>query len=403
MKKQAGIWIFLALLSSLSGQGQDARIYFEGTYYNGPYRDLNLGQTVFVNSDGDAISIRIFNPNVALKVTKVDGNFNPLPIPAYYFIYTDRDFPEVFGTDQYSDINLRVECIPRANTWRELPQPQIYVPFDITNSNPHPENDAYLKPFVAGHRMLVLRRAFIWENSEAIGGLHGPYGDVKIEVYPPGLLSYSEEYLAANWPALSPGNILSGSDLPGPIWSGYAPIFYPDPYDEWVDGPFGCLYSNIAVWDWDAPGAVQSIGICIAEADSPNAFMGKSQFAITPGMEGEILVKVWGFGFVVLENILVPDSGQEPSVAKGDVYWYGGWNGQYPVSVYGPQNPAVPCETCPGNQFRPFTNDQFWNFHNNPAFDGYTVGLLGRRFPAGVYDRPRTYCAIDGPVVFGQE
>lgn len=141
---------------------QDALFYYEGTNYTGPHKDLSLGQTIYVNSDGDEISIKILNPNIAIKATRVDGNWKSYPSGSIenYFVYTEKNIPAVYGTDQYSDINIRVECIPKANTWEELPQPQIYVPFDISDTNRNPENDHNLKKFVDGNKMLVLRRAF---------------------------------------------------------------------------------------------------------------------------------------------------------------------------------------------------------------------------------------------------
>lgn len=108
--------------------------------------------------------------------------------------------------------------------------------------------------------------------------------------------------------------------MPGPIWSGYQPALYPDPYHEWVDGPFGCIYSNIAVYDWDAYDAKDSIAVAIAEADKPNSYMGSSSIGITKNTSGEILIKVRGYGFVVVENITMPVTGKEPEVSKANIY-----------------------------------------------------------------------------------
>ena len=162
---------------------------------------------------------------------------------------------------------------------------------------------------------------FFWENSEDIGGWHGPYGDIKIEAWNPIILSFSESQLNNTWQYIEPSYRINNSVLPGPIWSGYAKMWYPDPYHEWVDGPFGCIYSNIAIYDWEATGAKKSIAVAVAEADKPNSFMGVYNSVITADTPGEILIKVGGFGFVVLENITAPR--KEPKVSKGDVYWYG--------------------------------------------------------------------------------
>jgi hypothetical protein len=396
------ISIFLLLTGLI--YSQDARFYYEGLYYNGPYIDLKIGETKYVTTDGDECCVDILNSNAAVKASTDTPHAPYLPhIPAYFFFYTESDFPEVFGTDQYENVRLKVECLPKASTYKEMPQPQIFVPFDFSSKNPHPENDHHLLEAMPGHRMLVLRRAFFWENSESIGGWHGPYGDIKIEAHNPIVLQYTDEQLVKSKSLWHP-HVYRSSDLSGPIWSGYAQALYPDPYDEWIDGPFGCIYSNIAVWDWGVdPNNNQEIAIIIAEADSPNEYMGKSSSSITPLTEGPILIKVWGFGWVVLENIWVPNA-KETNIDNADVYWYGGWDGIYPAHVYGPTNAAVPTETSYGSQFKPFIDDSFWKFHNNSAFDGWTVGLLGSNFPACTLDRPRTYAVSDSdkPAVFGQ-
>lgn len=145
---------------------EDARFYYEGTNYTWPYKNLSLGQTVHVNSDGEAISIRIFNPNVAIKATRVDNNWNLYPYGSIknYFVYTEHNMPGITGTDQYSYVNLRVECIPKANKWQELPQPLIYVPFNRTDTNSNPDNDHHLIRILdhtrpdrtSNHKMLVV-------------------------------------------------------------------------------------------------------------------------------------------------------------------------------------------------------------------------------------------------------
>lgn len=389
--------------------GQDARFYYESSNYTGPYIDLTIGQVAFVNSDADAISIKILNSNAAVKAIRVDGNWQPYPNSdlGNYFVYTEQDMPGVGGTNQYEDINIRVECLNVTLTWENLPQPSVFVPFDVSDVNPNPDNDANLKslaPYV-GHKVLVLRKAFLWENSEDVGGIHGPYGDVKFGAYDPAIFSNS------NWkdPNVAANYSMNGwisSELPGPIWSGYIEAGFPDPYDEWIDGPFGCVYSNIAVWDWGNINSVSNnakIAVLVREADATNPEDILGGGTVTAGQTGLVLIKIESFGWLLVENVdVLAEEARVSLNGSNKVFWIGGWNSQYPVDVYGPQNAAVTCEKCPGNQFNPFNDSQFWSFHNNPTFNGYKVGLLGGKYPKGVYNMPRTYYAIDKPVTFGQ-
>lgn len=415
------------LLILVEAKGQDA-VVFRQIDYKGKQIQLNLGQSQLVRFDS-AFSIRINNPKVAVKVS----HLNDPPIPAYFFIYTEKNLPSPIGTNQYYKGAYLLECMPVAQTYQDLPQPQIFVPFDYSNLNPNGDNDHNVPCPIANHWMLMLRKAFLWENSEDIdtddtflGNLHGPTADVKILVYPPDILKYEEEDLAKDRHGFKPK---WGMEIPGPVWSAWAPAGFPDPFDEWLDGPFGCLYSNIPLWDWGAdPDKNERIAVIIDEADSGGGpIIGKSQFPISPNMQGLILVKIWGFGWLLLENVKIPASGREKSVDEGDVYWYGGWNGRYPehprgeLGVYNPHvdycplcfencqrcpnfcfiaNEAVPEESSSGKQFRPFTDQQFWEYHQNPRYFGQTVGLLGGRFVAETLNTPHTYTAIDEPAIF---
>lgn len=396
-------------LGTLPAYSADARVYYQGTYYQGPYVDLEVGQVVERPSDGDEFCVDILSPNTAVIVESLSPQYNA-PYnenpPFYPLIYVDKDFPEVFGTDQYEDALLRISCVPAATNWRQLPQPDVYVPFDFSsrNTTPDPANDTPPIEAIPGHRQLVLRRAYFWENSEDVGGWHGPYADIKIGAYRQSVVQYSDMELVQNsslWD--SPSLIIQKTELPGPVWGGYATIGYPDPYDEWIDGPFGCVYSNISVMDWGVyPDESARIGIIISESDSPDAYMGRSASAIGPSDEGEILIKVWGFGFVVVENIWVPEGG-ERNLATGDVYWYGGWDGEYPCRVYGPTNPAVPYENSYGSQFKPFTDSMFNQFREDPSFFGYEVGLLKGGYPILTFENPHSYYHpnTEGSVRFG--
>ncbi len=374
--------------ASLYAQQPDARFWYDDINYccgNG-YVDLYLGGPAqVVKADDDhppCVSFQVFSPNVAIKITVLDqvlGRSGPYEL----FIYSEVSQPQYFGTDQYCGRNLKVECVPAS-----LPQPEIFIPVDRANVHPKALHSP-LWPWTPGHKMLVLRKAFFWENSEDLDGLHGPYGDITISACSPELGAWTYEDFIKHWQqTFDTPKRIRWMTLPGPIWSGYAPIFFPKPYSEWIDGPWGCVYSNIAVHDWGAnPSANDAITVVITESDKFDDEDVLGWLRVTSDMQGPIVLKARMFGWVELENIVVDASGNEPSVDVGNVYWYGGWDGIYPEEVYGPQNLAVSCETCPGSQYRPFTDAQIEDFLNDTRFDGYTVGLLGNKFSAGILNR----------------
>lgn len=402
------IGLFALLLISIT-YAQDIIVY-SSQGYQGIQYPLNIGGSIVFTPTGrgwSCFSFRIFSQNAAIKVTPLS---QPIGREGPYncFIYSEVDMPRYFGTDQYCGKTLRAECVTR-----NLPQPDVFVPFDFSDANPNEENDHYLRPYVNGHRMLVLRKAFFWENSEPLGGGHGPYEDIKIAVCKKDILNYDFIYLVEHqdfWQQLL--LTIPVMELPGPVWSGYASAGYPDPYDEWIDGPWGCVYSNIALWDWGiCPGSGQPVVPIVYTTDSDNFFFpseldgnnlaGVYDNIITPDMEGPILFKVRMFGWVILENICV--NGEEPHFpSNNSVYWLNGWNGVHPETIYGPQNAAVPREAYPGNQFRPFTTQQFFDrFYNNRSYDGWNIGLLSGKFPAMTISKRGTYRAFGHPAVFG--
>lgn len=413
--------IIILVINIISVFGQDA-IFYERNNYSGTAHRLYMGQSfTYQSGAGDyGGSFRILNPKAAIKISRVNLPYGVMfkrTTPGRYpwlYLYADSIISQSYievGTDQYNSQLLKVECLQA-----KLPQPDIFIPFDLLNRNPNAENDHYLPDMrgKGGHKVLSLRKAFLWENSEDLGGWHGPYADVKIGVCQTDILQYKNnwDYLAQHPEIWCQSPMLRfAMELPGPIWSGYAPIGFPDPYDEWIDGPFGCIYSRMVLWDWDENLSVKEVIPIVFESDAtnPNDLMGVYPKAITRDTKGEILFKVRVFGWVILENItlqsIILGVGFEPIVDVGHVYWYGGWDGLYPEEVYGPTDPpAIPDQLSPGSQFRPFTDAQFWTYHNDPRFDGKVVGLLGNKFPKGVYDRARTYMVIDKdkPAVFGR-
>ena len=383
---------------------QDVILYADDLYF-GPSYPLKINQSVDLD---DCVSIKFFNSEAAVYIRMRDdvvyGRTGPYK---NMFLYTEEDQPFIGDAYQYCDHWLRISCVRKGAL---PPQPELFIPVDIENV--HPLVDTPVQRFVPNDTMLVLRKAFFWENSEEtgrrVGSPHGPYGDIKIAICDISVTRFNFYELFHNQPLwesrrLPLNNGRVGMTLPGPIWSGYEPQIYPDPYSEWIDGPWGCIYSNIALWDWSANPSLDSVAVIVYETDGYWGFWGSPDdilgyMKVTPEtLNKPINFRVRMYGWITLENKIVDPSGEEPSVDLGQVYWYGSWDGSYPEEVYGPQNDAIPTQTSPGSQYHPFTDTEFWAFYNNSAFDGYTVGLLGKNFeiPGGVLKRPRIFKVID--------
>jgi hypothetical protein len=391
--------IGLLCLSKTMVFAQDA-IYYEHNYYSGTAHSMYIGDHFRYVSGGDdnGGSFVILNPNAAIKIIMLDpvnGDAGPYK---QMFLYADSIIYQPFiaaGTSQYCEHNLEVRCFRKG----ELPEPNIFVPIDRSDISDTIPNYQKPLPLISGKRMLILRKAFFWENSEDTGGWTGPYANIVINTCNPIVAEYSYVDLV-NDPNLWLGNGRRYDNyiLPGPIWWADPGFFEPTAYNEWIDGPWGCVYSNMAIHNWDDNNpSKDKVAVIVSEADdsTPEDMMGLK--VISKNTEGPIVMKVRMFGWLILQNVTVGKDvpAPEPSVANSDYYWYGGWDGAYPENMRGPHG------SHDGSQYYPMTNSEYWSFISNPSHYGLTIGLLGGVFPKMTLSNKMIYKAADKPAIFG--
>jgi len=147
---------------------QDLEVWSGANYTGTLLYTLNIGQSQSFLSSNNTLSFNIKSLNTAFKVTYNGTAYNNYPEVSFY---SDIDIPWIDGTTQYGTLflsaNLVISCISKS-----LPQPPAFIP--INSSNIHLNAGSYVVPQNT-KRMLMLRQAYFWENSEDIGGWHGPY------------------------------------------------------------------------------------------------------------------------------------------------------------------------------------------------------------------------------------
>lgn len=343
--------IFISLsffyLSDLFGQPADAIVY-EGWYNNGQQYSLYIGQSItFTSTSGPSVDIN--SANAGVKIRRISGMTPCTPLGVSYpekYFYTEIDQPLVGGTDQYSGELLEATCV-----LRYIPQPNLFIPIDWNNGHPNVSHPAILPTNAnAGDTMLMIRKANFWENSEDVCGLHGPYGELLLNRCSLSVMQYS--YLdLVNYDSLwHPLRIGMSRNIYG---HAYTDVWSPDPYNEWIDNWWGAYYSNCAMWNWSNT-TLNSIAIIISEADDPffnlEDVLGRA--VIDQNMTGCILVKCRMFGWIVLENVIIPASGNETSVDVADSYVFLNWNGDKAEDYDGSQNNRM------GTQYNPFNTMQ---------------------------------------------
>lgn len=365
MKTKIIIWILiLGLFEKLDGQCT----FFECNNYQGASHHLTLGQSLTISL------------NIACSPSgKVSGNSALLikwaePAAGFPFVeaYSEENFAGIPGTSQYRGAKIIVQCIQKGSP----PQPTAFIPVDRSHLHPGVYQEGPPLSLIPNHRMLVLRRAFFWENSEdfdcdADGGYGAPYGNLYIGK--PG----SQVYL--------PGPVFNaGGDCP---WGSG-----PDAKSEWIDGPWGCCYSNCAIYDWTETGD-NLVTIRLHEADDSNEDDILGSFVVNKNTTGEIFHLFSPVGFVVLENIDVPSSGFEPSVEVGNYYWFHNWNGVLPdVGEWRFEKKY--------DQYNPLAGKTIEEME--VIFpEKSTIGLLGGKFPKGKFSKPMIYKSPCQTAVFG--
>ncbi|MCB0855780.1 MAG: hypothetical protein KDD63_26345, partial [Bacteroidetes bacterium] len=364
-----GLITIIFIVFPLYSTAQDCIVYdrehFQVTSQAGSAYNMNIGQTITSNpiQGYPGPSFKVLNPNAAvlIKINNSIGNYDSL------FVYSEEsEWPKIGGTSLYQVNSLTARCIQRLP---QGPQPEVFVPINRANVNsgatPH---SILLTNAQNGHRVLMMRKAYFYENSEDIGTIHGPYGDLKVNVCAQSVnnLSYSALEDPSNWHNSSVW--YDQNTLYGPIYD--EPTNNPAPKNEWIDGPWGAEYSNVMVWDWDAPGNPNTVTILVSESDGTNAedYLGKKLISKT---DNTVFMSVGCYGWILFENVDIT-SGAEPSIEVGSHYWFDAWDGSYPESVYGPNGSAY------GSQYKPFFN--YSDLIQN-APPGSDVGLMGGKFP----------------------
>lgn len=372
------------------------------TLHDGQSFALDLGQSRDVLTPGcdcPCISWQINTPGTAIRIDMLDkdsynGRYE------HMFMYSVRSLPPptngIYGTPQYCGHNVRVSCVPQSP-----PEATAYIPLDATNLNRNA--NLPIAP-VPGNRMLALRRAFFWENSEQLAGLHGPFGDIKINVCDPSIADMGFDYLQYHWDELlnpfPPYPIKRNSfSLYGPVWGSRED---PPPANEWLDGPWGCSYSNAFIYDWDDPYQEfynrHVVSLVVAEAEgafiigtNPEDFLDATKVyrATDPSVVMHFDVSM--FGWVELQNVDV--TGREPTVDVAAHYWYPSWNGMTPAQVTSPEI---------ADQYRPLPGKTISEMENE-FVAGERIGILGGQVPNGSFRKAMRYVAIGGPVRSGSE
>jgi hypothetical protein len=379
----------MLMLASISAKCQDAILYSRGSYDGTPF-PLLIGTTITIpTTPGNSPSIKILSSNAGVKVKLI-------PTPGSYpeiSFYTEINTPFVGGTNQYECIAptpaecqyLEISCVERY-----LPQPRIFIPIDRNNVNP--ANGDETPPAPEAHkRMLMLRKAYFWENSEDIIydyplSPHGPFGEIKANVCSPHVMDYSYEYLVNHEDVWHNLRFPGVYDIPGHAWDFDYPNlpYQDDPRNEWVDNWWGGYYSNMALFNWETFGDLTTIALIISEADGTNEEDVLGRALIKKDMEGCILIKCRMFGWVVVQNVDIPASGREPSVSVAGSYLYNDWNGVKPEDFYGP-NGSV------GTQYEPFRSiadveSRVPTGVSEGTYNNNTVGVLGN----GIISAPNT-------------
>lgn len=396
--------IITLLLSScfcISSFSQTSCIVFGSNNYEGDTYNLSIGESITFTS-GNGVSFKTPNPSAALKVSFLEpiwgDNGGNAPYDKMFF-YAENDQPFMTNEhpefSQFTNASLKAECLQRGS----LPEPDIYVPID--GSNIAIEQKNHLDP-KSDHDMLILKRAFLWDNFEQIRGAasgtcpdaHGPSASLTIKFFTPEILNQSFERLnnqyydcgfaltisASNDSILQliacdslcfPGEICLSTlftkntdNKPAKTAKLYGPSYFmetpncsvlgfdtgnpPEAFNEWIDGPWGAVYSNIAILDWDSIQG-DSVILGLAEGDdyydywvidfgTYRDFMGGG--LITKDMEGEILIKIGAYGWIIVQNYHKnkPATFPTENVEVVNHYWYPTWEGNYPEAVCGPLN-----------------------------------------------------------------
>lgn len=409
--------------------------FFPKTDYQGVSIELSIGEydTITLGAN-ESPSWKIQNNNAAIQIKTIDNLPDNYP---YLFINSADDSRGIGGGDaeNFAFRHLTISCLEED----DIPQPEMFIPIDAIET---PHYSAISSMPEDGTEVLVLRKAFIWSNSEDMGCCHGPWGAVSIrtmdidyfqpynrasagEPYDFDLPSISDDYCEEDPKncinCCSFKNSIYGFRLPGPVYTsdnrcdnglvnqfrcaGLIDFFIEpfggdlneNPGSEWIDSPYGVCYSNFRIHTWTT-NSEDTIAIVLREGDVTNTddFMGIG--VVSKNDDFPKLIRMWYFGWILVDKITVPPSRMEPSIDIADYYWYNDYSGQYPddTGVINPimedYFPLFPPESEIYDQYFPMPQKTIVEMES--IFnEGSTIGLLGGKFPKGTLSKPMIYVA----------
>lgn len=305
----------------------------------------------------------------------------------------------IVGTDQYTKIPVRVRCVQRALPQPDIYVPIDRAnahpeagpfPYKVTN-----KKMLFLKRAFFWENAEDLRCR--------LTSPHGPAGDIKIHICHKSAANYSIDtlhkfqhlwrisnkngcevkifYNGSNTPFINsdcdsrllefrPGDFLDyfnfdysrpfdtliylprthykGSTIFGPFYvapiacdeAGFLAHFNPGvPHNEWNDGPWGAVYSNVAVIDWDKI-TEDEVAIVVTEADMPKEIIGIGSqnladvigvFKVKKDNTEDILIPLGMSGWILLKN----EKYNGKKVETVNHYWYPTWDALTPELTLG--------------------------------------------------------------------
>jgi|GEM_PF-4828331 len=368
--------------------------------------------------------------NVPNNVENWDGEYKKM------FYYSDEwNRSGIGGTDQYGNIPVKITCVnkrlPEPDIYVPIDADQVHpgsTPHSYTVTN---ENMLYLKRAFFWENSEDLRC-----DLDPLGPYspHGPAGDIKIKICHKSVADYSLDSLNTFQHLWE----ISEDCYVRFIYNGSNPVFietncnsrfieykpqdlinfynfnYDQPFDttiyltkasyhdntlygpvyisptacdaagianspvsrnEWIDGPWGTFYSNVAVVDWNLIDD-NEVTILITEADVPIPFISDNlpdvmgAHRVKKNQNSEILINVGMFGWIILKNEV--SNGKSVEYIKH--YWYPVWDAQYPELVLGSSGPIKHFEndsyTCLD------VEDQCGAYYSNFINDGSIVRVI---------------------------
>ena len=332
----------------------DAVIYPSMSWQGEPL-SVHVGQRYSdINFEGNNKSIDIINP-CGIYLFREPNYQGP-----YIFINSDLQFIEKGdGQNQYDKV--RSIIVTKAN---EIPQPRRWVPIDGRDvpTGHNPGSCSQDTPFSTGN-LLVVRRAYIWENTDAWECPHGPWAEVRVK-------------------ALA-GPVTTDFKLAGPIPYAHDKCLLGCwPSDEWADNWDGVVYSNFGFFDWDAT-ELNEVTVVVNEGTADFMVFTVSRF------ENEIIYFQNNYGFIEVQNVFL--SAPEPRICTGDIY----------VSSYAISD-AYPEIHYPLTGIAQFPFDNLLEAYQQTPQNGALVLYPGEYHGSYKFDKPMMLKSCQGTATIGK-